>query len=60
MCLTTGREELRARFLKVEALLFKIRFEEDSLEERKQFLDTLSFDWIPVRFTNSTTGVIRN
>nr|ASF90196.1 hypothetical protein SPAR05346 [Bartheletia paradoxa] len=41
-------EELRARFVKAETMLFRLRFESDDGKEKQEFLDSLSFDWMPV------------
>ncbi|KAI5476874.1 hypothetical protein MNV49_007110 [Pseudohyphozyma bogoriensis] len=38
-------EELRARFLKLETALFRIRFESDELDERAAFIKSLNFGW---------------
>jgi len=41
-------EDLRRRFSKAEAILFKHRFESDDGSERSKFIDSLEFDWKPV------------
>ncbi|KDE04332.1 hypothetical protein MVLG_05212 [Microbotryum lychnidis-dioicae p1A1 Lamole] len=38
-------EELRQRFLRVETVLFKIRYESDDVEDRRSFIDSLNFGW---------------
>lgn len=47
--LCSNSEELRARFLKAEMHLFKLRFEMDQADERSRFIKSLEFDWIIVR-----------
>lgn len=42
------RQELRTRFVKAEAALFRLRFDTDSPDERQRFLESLNFDWQPV------------
>lgn len=42
-------QELRQRFMKAETALFRLRFDSDSAEERQRFLESLNFDWQPVR-----------
>ncbi|KAI5122060.1 hypothetical protein M0805_006044 [Coniferiporia weirii] len=39
-------EELRRRFVKVETILFRIRYEYDDSTERKLFLDSRDFGWL--------------
>jgi DNA primase large subunit len=39
------REELRRRFVKAETTLFRVRYESDDTNERKEFLDAQKFDW---------------
>lgn len=43
------REELRARFLKAETSLFRIRWEADTTTARKEFVESLNFGWGVVR-----------
>ncbi|SCV71677.1 BQ2448_3265 [Microbotryum intermedium] len=38
-------EELRQRFLRVETVLFKIRYESDDVEDRRRFIESLNFGW---------------
>ncbi|KAF8844572.1 DNA primase, large subunit [Paxillus ammoniavirescens] len=38
-------EELRRRFVKAETTLFRVRYESDDTQERKDFLDAQKFDW---------------
>ncbi|KAK4700482.1 DNA primase large subunit, partial [Phenoliferia sp. Uapishka_3] len=38
-------EELRDRFLKVEKVLFRIRWESDDPDERRKFIESLNFGW---------------
>lgn len=45
-------QELRQRFVKAESALFRIRFETDAADERQRFLETLNFDWQPVRLAS--------
>lgn len=40
--------DLREKFVKTEAELFKQRFETDDATERQEFLKSLKFDWTPV------------
>lgn len=47
------RQELRQRFMKAESTLFRIRFDTDSADERQRFLESLNFDWQPVRIPSS-------
>lgn len=35
--------------MKAESTLFRIRFDTDSADERQRFLESLNFDWQPVR-----------
>mgnify|MGYP001591300194 CR=1 FL=1 len=39
------REELRERFLKVEKVLFRVRWESDDPDERRRFIEGLNFGW---------------
>ncbi|CCM02355.1 uncharacterized protein FIBRA_04450 [Fibroporia radiculosa] len=41
-------EELRQRFVKAEAALFRVRFDTDISDERERFLNSKKFAWIPV------------
>lgn len=43
------REELRARFLKAETSLFRIRWEAETSTARKEFVESLNFGWGVVR-----------
>lgn len=38
-------EELRRRFINAEAVLFKIRYNSDELEEREAFIETCNLSW---------------
>jgi len=38
-------EELRRRFVRAESMLFRMRFVTDTANERKEFVDSLDFDW---------------
>lgn len=40
-----GTEDLRRRFSRAEAMLFRIRFQADDGRERSAFVDSLSLDW---------------
>lgn len=35
--------------MKAESTLFRIRFDTDAQDERQRFLESLNFDWQPVR-----------
>ncbi|BFZ64447.1 DNA primase subunit pri2 [Saitoella coloradoensis] len=41
-------EELRARFVRAETTLFKIRFAQEDVASRLAFIESLNFDWDPV------------
>jgi DNA primase large subunit len=41
-------EDLRRRFIKSELTLFRMRYETDDTKEREAFLQSRSFNWIPV------------
>lgn len=41
----SATEDLRRRFVRVETMLFKFRFQQDDLKERRAFVDSLNFDW---------------
>lgn len=38
-------EDLRRRFSRVETALFRLRFQDDDMRERRAFVESLSFDW---------------
>jgi DNA primase large subunit len=40
-----GTEDLRRRFSRAEAMLFRIRFQADDARERNAFVESLSLDW---------------
>lgn len=42
------REELRAKFIKTESILFKLRWEEDDKTEQQYFMESLNLQWQPV------------
>lgn len=42
------REDLRRRFVKAETTLFKVRYEQDIISEREDFLHSRDFNWIEV------------
>lgn len=44
-----AREELRRRFVKAEMTLFRVRYDTDGNDERKEFLNSRDFNWIQVR-----------
>ncbi|KAF8921387.1 DNA primase large subunit [Mucidula mucida] len=41
-------DDLRQRFIKAESTLFRLRYDTDGVEERKEFLGTRNFNWIAV------------
>jgi DNA primase large subunit len=41
----SSTEDLRRRFARVETMLFRIRFNNDSLADRSAFVAGLNFDW---------------
>lgn len=41
----SGTEDLRRRFVRVESMLFKLRFQQDDGSERRGFVESLSLDW---------------
>ncbi|KAK2765385.1 hypothetical protein FQN54_008231 [Arachnomyces sp. PD_36] len=41
----SATEDLRRRFVRVETMLFKFRFQQDDLKERRAFVESLNFDW---------------
>ncbi|KAI1920240.1 DNA primase subunit pri2 [Ophidiomyces ophidiicola] len=41
----SSTDELRRRFVRLENMLFKFRFQEDDSKERRAFVDSLNFDW---------------
>ncbi|KAI9734564.1 MAG: hypothetical protein M1834_002165 [Cirrosporium novae-zelandiae] len=41
----SGTEDLRRRFSRVEAALFRLRFQNDDTRERQAFVESLNFDW---------------
>ncbi|KAI1910605.1 DNA primase subunit pri2 [Ophidiomyces ophidiicola] len=41
----SSTDELRRRFVRLETMLFKFRFQEDDSKERRAFVDSLNFDW---------------
>ncbi|KAL8293663.1 hypothetical protein RQP46_000364 [Phenoliferia psychrophenolica] len=46
LCLAFSRsEELRERYVRAEKMLFRIRWEMDDPDERKEFLTSLNFGW---------------
>lgn len=46
-----GTEDLRRRFVRLESMLFKLRFQTDDTRERQAFVDNLAFDWETVSET---------
>lgn len=55
-----GSEELRARFLKAESSLFRIRFDTDDAAEKQRFLDSMDFDWVLVSYSKHSQRIIAN
>lgn len=47
-------QELRARFIKSEAFLFKIRFNELSTSEQNEFVKTIDLPWDPISLEEKT------
>ncbi|GMF77474.1 unnamed protein product [[Candida] boidinii] len=47
-------QELRARFIKSEAFLFKIRFNELSTSEQNEFVKTIDLPWDPISSEEKT------
>lgn len=41
----SSTEDLRRRFMRVEAALFRIRFQTENVRERQEFVASLSLDW---------------
>ncbi|EEP81841.1 conserved hypothetical protein [Uncinocarpus reesii 1704] len=41
----SSTEDLRRRFVRLEAMLFKFRFQQDDSKERRAFVESLNFDW---------------
>lgn len=41
----SSTEDLRRRFSRVEAMLFRLRFQADDARERQAFVESLNFDW---------------
>lgn len=41
----SSTEDLRRRFARLETMLFKYRFQQDDGQERRKFIESLSFDW---------------
>lgn len=41
----SSTEDLRRRFARIEATLFKIRFQNDDAKERQAFVESLHLDW---------------
>ena len=44
----SSTDDLRRRFSRVESSLFKLRFQNDDVRERKAFVQTLQLNWEPV------------
>ncbi|OAL71004.1 DNA primase large subunit [Trichophyton violaceum] len=38
-------DDLRRRFVRLESMLFKFRFQQDDARERREFVDSLHLDW---------------
>jgi DNA primase large subunit len=45
----SSTEDLRRRFSRLETMLFRLRFKDDNLKERKEFVSTLNLEWEEVR-----------
>ncbi|OJD16632.1 hypothetical protein AJ78_03224 [Emergomyces pasteurianus Ep9510] len=41
----SSTEDLRRRFVRLETMLFKFRFQQDDANERRNFVASLNFDW---------------
>ena len=41
----SSTEDLRRRFLRAEAALFRLRFQSDNVRERQAFVESLNLDW---------------
>lgn len=41
----SSTEDLRRRFVRLETMLFRFRFQQDDTRERRAFVDSLNFDW---------------
>ncbi|KAF2500899.1 DNA primase, large subunit [Lophium mytilinum] len=41
----SATEDLRRRFSRLETMLFRLRFKDDDLKERQQFVDSLGLEW---------------
>lgn len=41
----SSTEDLRRRFVRLETMLFRHRFQQDDGKERRTFIESLSFDW---------------
>ena len=41
----SSTEDLRNRFARLETMLFKYRFQKDDAKERREFVESLNFDW---------------
>jgi DNA primase large subunit len=41
----SSTEDLRRRFARLETMLFRLRFRNDDLDERKRFVEGLKLDW---------------
>ncbi|KAK3112669.1 DNA primase subunit pri2 [Teratosphaeriaceae sp. CCFEE 6253] len=50
----SGTQELRTRFARLEAQLFKLRMQWDDTRERKAFIDSLSMSWETVSDAEKT------
>jgi DNA primase large subunit len=48
-------EDLRRRFSRVEAMLFRLRLNEDSARERNEFVQSLNLEWEPIADEEKTT-----
>lgn len=41
----SSTEDLRRRFARIESALFKLRFQNDDVSERRSFVESLQLDW---------------
>ena len=53
-----GTEDVRRRYVNLETILFKIRYESDDTKEREVFLGSRDFGWIEA--SSLTEGIIES
>lgn len=51
----SATEDLRRRFARIESTLFRLRFQNDDVTERRAFTGSLSLDWEPVSESERNT-----